>query len=275
MSEEKYTEAAVRDKYKKLMEYLAGLGSAAVAFSAGVDSTFLLKAAKDALGDKCIALTGKSDSYPERDFVRSREFCKNEGIRQIVFDPGEMQIEDYLKNAKDRCYYCKHALFSKMLDIAKSEGINYVAEGSNMDDNGDYRPGLKAGSELHILSPLRQAGLYKSEIRVLSKELGLPTWNRPAMACLSSRFQYGERITPEKLHMIETCEEYLSDLGAWQYRVRVHENLARIEVPCEYFNLIMENRESIIEKFETVGFDYVTLDLKGFRSGSGNIGIAH
>lgn len=187
---------SVQEKYKNLQEYLKSLGSVAVAFSSGVDSTFLLAAAKETLGaDHVIAVTASSCSFPKRELEEAKQFCKEQGIRHIVCKSEELDIEGFRQNPKNRCYLCKHELFEKILEIANEYQINAVAEGSNMDDNGDYRPGLVAVAELGIKSPLREALLNKKEIRTLSKEMGLPTWDKQSFACLSSRFVYGETLS--------------------------------------------------------------------------------
>jgi uncharacterized protein len=260
------------NKLEALKDYIRGLGGLAVAYSSGVDSTFLLKVAHDVLGDRCIAVTAQSASFPKREREESEDFCAKEGIRQIIFETHEMEEEEYASNPSNRCYYCKHTLFSDVIDIAKREGIAYVAEGSNMDDLGDYRPGLQAIKELEVLSPLRQVELTKAEIREYSRALGLPTADKPSFACLASRIPYGERITPEKLAKVEAAEDVLAGYGIPQYRVRVHGNLARIEVPEEYLGFVMEDarRKEITERFRAIGFFYVTVDMKGFRSGSMN-----
>jgi len=260
------------NKLEALKDYIRGLGSLAVAYSSGVDSTFLLKVAHDVLGERCIAVTAQSASFPKREREESEDFCAKEGIRQIIFETHEMEEEEYASNPSNRCYYCKHTLFSDVIDIAKREGIAYVAEGSNMDDLGDYRPGLQAIKELEVLSPLRQVELTKAEIREYSRALGLPTADKPSFACLASRIPYGERITPEKLAKVEAAEDVLAGYGIPQYRVRVHGNLARIEVPEEYLGFVMEDarRKEITERFRAIGFFYVTVDMKGFRSGSMN-----
>lgn len=263
---------ALHEKKLKLEEYLKELGSIAVAYSSGVDSTFLLKVAKDVLKDNVIAVTARSASFPKRELDEATEFCKKEGIRQLFVDIDEMSIEGFRKNPVNRCYYCKHEVFTRITEAAVNCGIKYVAEGSNIDDNGDYRPGLKAVEELGIKSPLRYAGLTKSEIRALSKELGLPTWEKPSFACLASRFVYGEAITEEKLGMVDRAEQMLLDLGFKQFRVRVHGNIARIEVLPEEISKLMEEtvRSAVYKRFKEIGFDYVTMDMAGYRTGSMN-----
>ncbi len=258
-------------KYDKLKQYFEELGSVAVAFSGGVDSTFLVKTAHDVLGDKCIAVTARSASFPKRELREAEAFCEREGIRHFEVDSEELKIEGFSHNPKNRCYLCKHELFEEILELAGKEGMAYVAEGSNMDDNGDYRPGLQAVAELGIKSPLRYAKLNKEEIRILSKEMQLPTWNKQSFACLSSRFVYGEEITVPKLGMVEKAEQLLLDLGFHQVRVRIHgENLARIEVDESDLIKVVEHRAEISEKFKEYGFTYVTMDLSGYRTGSMN-----
>ena len=262
----------IHDKYRVLQENLKALGSAAVAFSSGVDSTFLLKAAQEALGDKVIAVTASSCSFPKRELEEAKAFCEKNGIRQIIVESEELDIDGFRQNPKNRCYLCKHELFEKIWEIAKENGMNAVAEGSNMDDNGDYRPGLIAVKELGVSSPLRQAGLSKAEIRELSKEMGLPTWDKQSFACLSSRFVYGETINEQKLGMVDKAEQLLLDMGFHQVRVRIYGNIARIEVLPEEITKIVEekNRMKIASKLKEYGFDYVTLDLLGYRTGSMN-----
>ncbi len=259
-------------KYQELENYLESLKSIAVAFSGGVDSTFLLQAAINALGDKVIAVTASSCSFPERELNEAKEFCLKKRIRHIIVKSEELNIEGFRQNPKNRCYLCKHELFEKILKIAKENNIASVVEGSNTDDNGDYRPGLIAVKELGIKSPLRQAKLNKEEIRKLSKALGLITWNKQSFACLSSRFVYGETINEEKLRMVDKAEQLLLDLGFHQVRVRIHNMLARIEIlPEEFDHLMSENvRNNIYSTFKEYGFAYVTLDLKGNRTGSMN-----
>lgn len=271
--QEKYEDmVALHEKYEKLKEYIKGLESAAVAFSSGVDSTLLLKVAHDVLGDKVIAVTARSYSFPERELKEAMAYAEKNGIRHIITDSEELDIEGFSQNPVNRCYLCKGELFTKMLEIAREHGLKEVIEGSNVDDLGDYRPGLDAIRELEIKSPLRYAGLTKDEIRTLSKELGLPTWEKQSFACLSSRFPYGESITAGKLKMVDEAEQFLLDLGFRQLRVRHHGTMARIEVEEKEFAKIMdaELRHQIHNKLKDIGFTYVALDLLGYRTGSMN-----
>lgn len=262
----------MENKLEHLKEYLKGLGSVAVAFSSGVDSTFLLKVAHDVLGDKAIAITAQSCSFPKRELNEAKAFCEKEGIQHVICQSEELEIEGFSKNPPNRCYLCKKELFEKIGDIAKKNGIEYIAEGSNMDDNGDYRPGLIAVKELGVKSPLCEAKLTKAEIREYSKELGLPTWDKQSFACLSSRFVYGETISEEKLGMVEKAEQLLLDYGFHQVRVRIHGSLARIEIMPEEFPKLLEKNvlEDIAKKFKEYGFTYVTMDILGYRMGSMN-----
>ena len=261
----------MNSKLESLKEYLKNLGSVAVAFSSGVDSTFLLYVAHQVLGDRAVAVTASSCSFPKREYDEAADFCRKNGIRQFVVQSEELDIPGFRSNPVNRCYLCKHELFEKILSIAKEEGIAYVCEGSNLDDNGDYRPGLKAVAELGIKSPLRECNLYKDEIRSLSKELGLPTWNKQSFACLASRFVYGETISEKKLSMVDQAEQLLLDMGFRQVRVRIHgDNLARIEVLQDELPRLMENRVEIASRFKEYGFAYITADLLGYRTGSMN-----
>lgn len=263
------------EKWERLKEYLKKTGSIAVAFSSGVDSAFLLKTAHDVLGGNAVAVTACSCSFPKRELDEAVAFCKERGIEQILVETDELSIEGFRQNPPNRCYLCKRALLKRIQEAAARRGISCVAEGSNTDDEGDYRPGMRAIAELGIKSPLRKAGLSKAEIRILSRRLGLPTWDKPSFACLASRFAYGEAITKEKLSMVEQAEQWLFARGFRQIRVRIHENLARIEIEKTEFEKILapEIRNPLTQYFHELGFLYVTLDLDGYQMGSMNKGL--
>lgn len=266
----------LEQKYEQLKNRIASAEKAAVAFSGGVDSVFLLYAAKEALGDQIMALTVSLHAVPRRELKEAEDFCRQHGIRHRVETADEFAIEGFADNPPNRCYLCKKTLFRKMLEAAEEEGFETLMEGSNLDDQGDYRPGLRALQELKIQSPLKEAGFTKAEIREMSRRLGLPTWAKPSMACLASRFVYGERITPEKMEMVEQAEEFLTELGFVQRRVRMHGNLARIELMFDQIPAMMEQGryEQVQKRLRELGFSYVTLDLKGFESGSMNRNLA-
>ena len=256
------------EKEKKLVVLLEKCMPLAVAFSGGVDSTYLLHEAVKAGKEKVTALIMKTPSVPEREIDEAVTFCKSRGISFFVLPADPFSAAGFRENGRDRCYICKHFLFSALLEKAKEEGIPFVADGTNADDRKEFRPGLKALKELDIRSPLAEAGLTKKEIRELSEKEGLPTWNKPSFSCLATRFPYGEELTVEKLRRTEAAENLLADLGFTQRRVRVHGDLARIEVLPAEIPLLLERRDMISSRLEELGFLYTTVDLKGFRSGS-------
>ena len=258
------------EKYQSLLRILSSYESLAVACSGGVDSSFLLSAAREALDERILALTADSVLVPRAEIRDAAVFCQTHGIRQKLINMDVLSVPGVADNPPHRCYYCKHGLFERMLREAAEEGFSFLAEGSNVDDAGDYRPGMRALAELGILSPLREAGLNKAEIRQLAKEKGLNCWDKPSAACLASRIAYHEPITVEKLSAVEQAEELLKSIGLRQCRVRIHEKLARIEASPEKFPLLLERSEEIVDKLKALGFSYVTLDLEGFRSGSMN-----
>lgn len=259
-------------KKKNLEKYFRELGSVAVAFSAGVDSTFLLKVAHEVLGERAVAITVQSHTFPEREKLDAMKFCREHGIEQIIVEVNELEKKEFCQNPQNRCYICKYGTFSMIKQVAMEKGILNIVEGSNVDDEGDYRPGMQAIAELDIISPLRKVGLYKSEIRALSKEMDLFTWDKPSFACLATRFVYGEEITQEKLSMVEKAEQYLLDLGFQQMRVRIHGKMARIEIDNQDFGKILKtDTASVINTYlKKLGFSYVSLDLGGYKQGNMN-----
>jgi uncharacterized protein len=261
-----------QDALKQLEYNIGEKGSLAVAYSGGVDSTFLLKVAHDVLQDRVIAVTARSSIHPQREFKEAAEFARSAGIKHIIIQSEELEIEGFTDNPPHRCYLCKYELFSKIKEVAGKHGIKHIAEGSNIDDLGDYRPGMKAIKELGIISPLKDAGLGKDVIRKLSKQMRLLTWDKQSFACLASRFPYGEKITQEKLAMVDRAEQCLLSFGFKQVRVRHHGDTARIEVAeaerPKFFDL--ELMDNVYKQFREIGFAYTALDLQGYRTGSMN-----
>lgn len=263
---------AIEQKLAHLKAYLQSLESVAVAYSGGVDSTFLLSVAHDVLGERVMAVTARSASFPQREYREAQAFAAQNGIWHVSVESEELEVEGFAANPVNRCYLCKKELFIKIKQLAAAHQIKYVAEGSNLDDDGDYRPGLQAVAELGVVSPLREAGLTKQEIRELSRQLGLPTWNKQSFACLASRFPYGETITREKLAMVDQAEQFLLDQGFTQVRVRHHDTIARIEVLPEELPKLLEPglRQELYQTLQKIGFQYAALDLQGYRTGSMN-----
>ncbi|GAB4487231.1 MAG: ATP-dependent sacrificial sulfur transferase LarE [Thermodesulfovibrionales bacterium] len=258
-------------KFSRLLDLLRSSGSAVLAYSGGVDSSFLLKALQVS-GVRYLAVTAQSPALPAQDLRDALAFCRETGSPHRVVEADEFSNEQFLANPPDRCFHCKDALFGKLTSIAQEQGFSSVFDGSNADDSSDYRPGRKAAAAHGVRSPLAECGLTKEEIRLLSRELGLPTWNRPASPCLSSRIPYGQRIEPADLRRIEAAEEFLRSLALGEVRVRLHGDLARIEVTAEGFRQVLQPqaRAAVVEKLQGLGFAFVALDLQGYRTGSMN-----
>jgi uncharacterized protein len=261
-------------KQEQLRAIIGSMDSAIVAFSAGVDSTFVAAVAADVLRDRALAVTGVSPSIPASEVAEAKVLAASIGIRHMLLDTSEMDRPGYVENSPQRCYHCKTELYSLLEDMAARDGFAFVLDGCNVDDLGDHRPGRVAAAEHRVRSPLIEAGLSKAEIRELSRERGLPTWDKPAMACLSSRIPYGTPVTVEALDQIGAAEAFLRQLGMRQLRVRHHSDVARIEVEPQDIEAVVANRDRIVTRFKNLGYNYVTLDLAGFRTGSMNESIA-
>lgn len=260
------------EELENLRAILRRMGRVLIAYSGGVDSTFLLRVASNVLGDQVLAVTAASPTYPTEELEQAATLCRSLGVKQTIVTTNELADPKFRANPPERCYHCKKELFGTLQRLAEQQGIGYVLDASNADDCSDFRPGRTAAKELGVSSPLVEAGLGKAEIRALSRELGLPTWNKPAMACLASRFPYGEKITSDKLTSIEQAESFLRQSEFGNVRVRAHGDLARIEVAPDMVHRLTEPGLSaeLVARFKELGFAYVTVDLQGYRTGSMN-----
>ena len=267
------TDSSIHERIEQVTEYLQKFGGVLVAFSGGVDSSVLAALAYRALGQKSIAVTAQSQTLPRRELESAKRTAKDIGINHMVIPYNELDEPGFAQNPVDRCYHCKTGLFRALRALAQDEGFEAVADGTNASELTGHRPGHRASLEQHIVTPFADMGITKDEIRQMGRSLGLNIWDKPQQACLSSRFPYGNTITAEELKQVEQAEEFICDLGVEQYRVRHHGDTARIEVPEKYFSLIISNKENIIARFKSLGYNYITLDLEGFRSGSFDIFI--
>ncbi len=267
-----HPEPILGEKLVKLREILRSYESALVAFSGGVDSTFLLHVAHEVLADKVVAVTARSETYPLHEFEEAAAFAAQAGIRHLTIETSELTLPEFRNNPPDRCYHCKKELFGRLSEMARELGLKHVLDGANADDRQDFRPGSRAARELDVRSPLQEIGFAKEEIRRASREMGLPTWDKPSFACLSSRFPYGEEISKEAVSRVAAAEQLLREMGFGQLRVRHHGHTARIELPPADAPRLLdeERRRRIVARFKELGYTYVTLDLEGYRTGSMN-----